>query len=79
MSKLTFKQFQATGRYVWDIGWTIPDCSLNGKPGRVYADAVWIGREPDGRRYLLISNEDWISADIEPLERELYAWWLSEC
>jgi hypothetical protein len=72
--EMTFKQFQATGHDVADLSQVIGNGQeeLEGKPGRVYLDGLYIEREPDGRWYLLIENEDWLGEPLVTLEQHLF-------
>ncbi len=73
---LTFEEFQATGRDVRDLreiedfaGCEVPEeC----QPGRLYADDLYIEREPDGRWYLHINNVHWLGEPLADLEKHLY-------
>jgi hypothetical protein len=88
--KLTFEQFQATRRYSEDIGAAIADARWEGEPpakGYLYLDLLYIEEVqphwPDaakarGKWHLLIGRDEWITDDLETLERKLYDWAASE-
>ena len=75
---LTFEQFQALGRDVADLSEIIEGQEeLEGKPGRVYTDhGLYVEREPDGRWFLIIENQDWIGMSLVDMERHLYQYGL---
>jgi hypothetical protein len=88
--KMTFEEFQATRRHSDDIGAVLADARWEGEPpakgnlylGELYIEAVqphW----PDaakarGKWHLLIARDEWITDDLETLERKLYDWAASE-
>ncbi len=83
---LPFEHFQATGRAVDDL--SVCDIGVDEPgPGRIYDDSLRIEeRPPQGwpngrpeRWFLILGREDWLSDDLEELERHLYAYYLSEC
>ena len=74
---MTFEQFQATRKWVDDVATaTGIDMGPDVQPGFVYDSALHIfamggGAAPD--QYLLvIFNEQWVSSDLDELERRLY-------
>ncbi len=80
---MTFEQFQETRRYTDNLGEDVDDPSLGSTtPGitylhnLLYIEAVtdrWSTRaQQEGRYYLCIENDEWISHDLEALERRLY-------
>jgi len=81
---MTFEEFQATGCDVADLKRYSPDIANQmadydaPRPGRVYAEFLYIEREPDGRWYLLIANEDWLGKPLATLERRLYDFGVAE-
>ncbi len=90
-SGLTFAEFQATGRAVADlVAEGVEEQPLDDDlpiPGRVYEGGLHIEERPSQgwpngrpeRWFLILSNADWLSDDLEALERELYQYYLSEC
>jgi hypothetical protein len=88
--KMTFEQFQASRRYSEDIGTAISDARWEGEPsakGYLYLDGLYIeevqphwpeAAKARGKWYLLIDRDDWITDDLEALERKLYDWAASE-
>ncbi len=87
---MTFAQFQATKTHCDDLGAKLSDAMWEGEPaakGNVYLDALYIGAVMDhwpeaarkqGAWHLLIGNCEWISDDLESLERKLYDFAVSE-
>jgi hypothetical protein len=87
---MTFEQFQASRRYSEDIGTAIADARLEGEPpakGYLYLDVLYIeemqphwsdAAKARGKWYLLIARDEWITDDLETLERKLYDWAASE-
>lgn len=87
---MTFEQFQATRRYSENIGAAISDARWEGEPpakGYLYLDVLYIEEVqphwPDaakarGKWHLLIARDEWITDDLETLERKLYDWAASE-
>ena len=71
---MTFEEFQATRRKVDDVE-TATGLDLGGdrQPGYVYESDLHIFDMPDGRYLLVIFNEQTVSADLEELERKLFA------
>jgi len=80
---MTFEQFQDTRRYTDNLGEDVGNPSLGSTtPGitylhnLLYIEAVtdrWSTRaQQEGRYYLCIESEEWISHDLEALERHLY-------
>jgi len=87
--QMTFERFQATGKVCEDLGAELCDSSFDeyGKArGRLYLDCLWIQERPtngwlngaEGRWFLLIGREDWLSDDLESLERKLYEFAIDE-
>ena len=85
---MNFKEFQATGRDVVDLGIEIEGQDLDGKPGRVYVNGLYIEKMETTSSYnpklnlrrwfLLINNQDWVSSNLEELEKHLYEFAVSE-
>lgn len=82
---MTFEQFRDTARFCEDLSTVIPDARWDDEPvpakGNVYVDALYIERmQPHwpaatlakGAWYLLIGNQEYVSDDLESLERHLY-------
>ena len=88
--KMTFEEFQATRHYSEDIGAAIADARWEHEPpakGYLYLDVLYIEEVqphwPDaakarGKWHLLIARDEWITDDLETLERKLYDWAASE-
>jgi hypothetical protein len=90
--KMTFQEFQATRRDCDDLGAVTNDARWEDEPtpakgityldNTLYIEAVqphW----PDaakarGKWHLILGREEWITDDLEMLERELYDWAVSE-
>lgn len=79
---MTFAQFQATRRFVEciadDIAAAMGDAP---SPGYLYAESLYIDKVTErwpeacralGQWRLLIERDEWISNDLERLERKLY-------
>lgn len=88
---MTFEQFQATRRPTADleaeINTSIYDDPVIKVPGLVYlgglyieeSHANWTDAAREGGKYFLtIANRDWLSDDLETLERHLYDFAVSE-
>ena len=87
---MTFEQFQASRRHCADIGEQIKQDMGVTDPvvGNVYLDGTlyiegvrpWWPQEAreQGNWHLLIGNVEWISSDLEKLERKLYDFAVSE-
>jgi hypothetical protein len=87
---MTFEQFQASRRRSEDIGTAISDVHWEGGPpakGYLYLDVLYIeevqphwpeAAKTQGKWCLHIARDDWITDDLEELERKLYAWAASE-
>ena len=88
MNTPTFEQFQASRVASDNLGQAsdviAPEWFLdeNGNEraaaGFIYDGDCYIEQLPDGRYYLTIFNEETISETLEPLERALYEWVVSE-
>jgi len=84
------EQFQASKTHCTDLGTKLQDARWEGEPnavGNVYLDALYIEQVQDhwsekakarGKWCLLLGNQEWISDDLESLERELYDFAVSE-
>jgi hypothetical protein len=91
---MTFEEFQATRQWSDDLGRDIPDeCFADpAHPDRkeqgnlylscLYIDAVqeWWPQEARnaGKWHLLLGRDEWITDDLESLERKLYEWAIDE-
>jgi len=87
---ITFEQFVATRTWHDDLGAALSDARWHGEPaarGYTYLDALYIEEvQPHwpadarqrGRWHLLIGRDDWITDNLETLERRLYAFATSE-
>lgn len=85
---MTLEQFRATGRNVEDLGPECPGLDLEGEPGRVYANGLWIQRwdddrhgvaPPDGKpTWLLTLYNEQFHGDLSELEERLYEWGVDE-
>lgn len=83
---MTFEQFQATRKYVENLGAVINDARFDEEPttkGNVYLGSLYIEEVGDhwpedakvqGKWYLLIERDEWITDDLERLEFTLYNW-----
>jgi len=82
---MTFEQFQATRRPCADLGKALDDArweeDKSPASGLLYLGALYIEEvRPDwpnnararGQWYLMIGRDEWISDDLEKLERELF-------
>jgi hypothetical protein len=79
---MTFQQFQATRTYCDDLGSALQDARWEDEPtgkGNLYVGCLYIEeRQPhwpgdrDGKWFLLINRDEWISDDLEALERRLF-------
>lgn len=78
--RLTFAQFQASGRLVSDLRRVLPPsdhCYEVRTPGRVYAGKLVIEDSqgcPEGKWILTIANDSRCSNRLTALERRLYQW-----
>jgi hypothetical protein len=83
---MTFEQFQASKTECPNLGERLDDARWEDEPtpasGLVYAGDLYIERVADhwpakarteGKWYLILCNEEYISDDLENLERKLYA------
>jgi hypothetical protein len=88
---MTFVEFQATRVEVSDLAPVLERIGMDsdgyeGEAGLVYIDALYINSNSPGwaeparsYKYLLhISNNEWLSDDLETLERKLYEFALDE-
>jgi hypothetical protein len=81
---MTFAEFQASRRAVPDVRAEVPDETIEpGASGLIYGDGYFIldvmahwpeAARERGRYYLIVCNEEWISDDLEKLERELFSY-----
>lgn len=72
--KPTFKEFQASGRYVEDVSTAAKDTD-EVRPGRVYMRDLCIESSNGSARgewLLVLERGDYISDDLDMLERMLY-------
>lgn len=77
---MTFEQFQATKQHASDFGAVLKDAGLIGLAGFLYVGELYIGdtnvwpgcAHKEGRYYLLIDRSEYVSNDLEQLERLLY-------
>lgn len=81
---MTFEQFQTTRQLCDDLGDALADARWEGGPkatGFLYLGALFIedvadhwpeGTKAEGKHYLIIGNQEWISNDLKALERRLY-------
>ncbi len=88
--KMTFEQFRASRRYCEDIGTAISDARWESEPpakGYLYLDVLYIeeaqphwpaSAKAQGKWYLLIGRNEWITDDLGALEHKLYDWAESE-
>jgi hypothetical protein len=80
---LTFEQFQATRIWCDDLGkTTLSDASLEGVPGFLYVDSLYIDAPAGGSMpdlyHLHIGCDEWTSGNLEELERTLYQFGVDE-
>ena len=84
---MSFEKFQSTRTDCADLGAFLQDESLEGRPGLIYCGALYIEKAnslwPEEARErgaydLILGRDEWISPDLETLERKLYAYALSE-
>lgn len=84
---MTFEDFQNTRRESADLGRDVSDCRWDDEvepgAGFVYLDVLYIERVGDhwpdaararGKFYLILERDEYISDDLEELERKLYDW-----
>jgi hypothetical protein len=72
---LSLAEFRASAREVADLGEELQDASLEGMPGIVYVDALFIGRDGNQLFFLLGSDTRLVPdtpRNREELERALY-------
>ena len=80
---MMFEQFRSTRKHVDDLREALGADIYYGAgcPGLVYCDEFYIEERSEswtdvvrarGRYFLVIGNRDWLSDDIESLERELW-------
>jgi hypothetical protein len=61
---VTIAEFRASRREVADLGPILREETLNGIPGYVYMDTLYISKWPEqGRLHLLIERDEWLYAD----------------
>jgi hypothetical protein len=85
--QMTFAEFQATRRWCADLGKAIAEARWQGEPpakGNLYLDGTLYVEEvqphwPDatnarGKWHLLLERDEWVTDDLESLERKLFAW-----
>jgi hypothetical protein len=89
---MTFAEFQGTRAWCDDLGEKLKDDSFDPdtpQKGWIYCDALYIEdtrawtvgtcKHGEGDRwYLLLNRDEWLSNNLEELERRLYVWALSE-
>lgn len=88
---MTFEQFQASRRHTADLeadlNMSIYDDPAIKCPGLIYSGNLYIEEvcanwteeaQKGGRYFLVIGNRDWLTDDLELLERELYEFGVSE-
>ena len=89
--QMTFEQFQATKTHCDDLGAKLSDARWEDEPvpakGNLYLDALYIeaiqphwpeAARKEGKWHLLIGRDEWITDDLESLERRLYDFAVSE-
>jgi hypothetical protein len=89
--QVTFQEFQATCRHCDDLGSTLNDARWEDDPapakGNLYLDVLCIDEvmphwpdeaKAEGKWHLLIGRDEWITDDLEALERRLYDFAVSE-
>jgi hypothetical protein len=81
---MNFEQFQATRRYCTDLGKVLSDAQWEGEPnakGNLYLGILYIDEVQDhwpdaarakGKWHLILDRREWISDDLESLERKLF-------
>lgn len=78
---MTFKDFQATGRDVTDLG-AIPEIAaqgdFEGRAGRVYHGELFLERHNKWQYCLTLGNESRVSSNLPSLERDLFDWAVGE-
>lgn len=82
---MTLEQFRATRVSTDHLGSMLPEeyfVDADGKPakvpGFVYADSLYIQTFDDGTYYLVMGNDERVHRDLSELEKELYAYAISE-
>lgn len=71
---MDLQQFRASGRDVANLGTVFPGLDLEGKAGRVYADAAaYIERQSDSSWYVQIDRSEYSGA-LPVLEERLHEW-----
>lgn len=88
---MTFEQFQATRKPCADLGAFLSDARWEDEPtpatGFIYCDALYIedvaehwppASKEKGRYHLIIGRMEWMDFELEPLERHLYEFAVSE-
>lgn len=74
-----FAEWQATREACDDLGAQMDDAGLTGEPGLIYEGGYInepVGGSHGKRYYLLIERSDWVSDDLEALERILFFEWV---
>lgn len=84
---MTFEQFQASKRFVTNLGAELKDECLDGHTGYLYADVFYIDivasdwpqeAQQKGKYHLLLGNSETISNDLAELEGYLYEYAIVE-
>jgi hypothetical protein len=77
---MTFEEFKATKTECEDLGSALSDTMLQGSTGLMYLGALYIEHDtrPDHSYILTIGREQTPSNDLDALERDLFAWAMSE-
>lgn len=82
---LSFVEFQRTQKPCDDLGAALSDEALANQPGLLYCDCLYIETatphwtNPQNLRYhLLLGRDDWLSNNLEDLERKLYRFAVDE-
>ena len=88
---MSFEEFRDTRFWCDDLGTKLADAAWDDEPekarGWIYLDALYIEKVlphwPEdtralGKWHLIINRSEWITDDLESLERILYEWALTE-
>ena len=83
MVNVTFEQFQASRAWHDDLSKTsLSDASLEDVSGFLYVDSLYIEAPAGGAApnlyHLQIGRDEWLSSDLEELERRLYEYGCNE-